>query len=119
MCFPGGSDGKESNCNVRDSGSIPGLGRYPGEGDRLPTPIFWPGEFHRQGIPVSYSPWCYKESDTTERLTHTQTHLRIHSPTRWFLNTYICHRVLGATEGAKMIQIVILPPGAEDLPSRC
>ena len=30
--FPGGSDGKESTCNVEDLGSIPGLGRSPGEG---------------------------------------------------------------------------------------
>ena len=29
--FPGGSDGKESACNMRDLGSIPGLGRSPGE----------------------------------------------------------------------------------------
>ena len=28
--FPGGSDGKESACNVGDLGSIPGLGRSPG-----------------------------------------------------------------------------------------
>ena len=27
VCFPGGSDGKESTCNVGDLGSIPGLGR--------------------------------------------------------------------------------------------
>ena len=30
--FPGGSDDKESTCNVGDLGSIPGLGRSPGEG---------------------------------------------------------------------------------------
>ena len=30
--FPGGLDGKESTCNVGDLGSIPGLGRSPGEG---------------------------------------------------------------------------------------
>ena len=30
--FPGGSDGKESPCNAGDAGSIPGLGRSPGEG---------------------------------------------------------------------------------------
>jgi len=29
--FPGGSAGKESTCNVRDLGLIPGLGRSPGE----------------------------------------------------------------------------------------
>ena len=32
MGFSGGSDGKESACNAGDLGSIPGLGRSPGEG---------------------------------------------------------------------------------------
>jgi len=31
--FPGSSDGKESACNARDLGLIPGLGRSPGEGN--------------------------------------------------------------------------------------
>ena len=31
MGFPGGSDSKESACNAEDLGSIPGLGRSPGE----------------------------------------------------------------------------------------
>ena len=31
--FPGGSEVKESACNARDLGSIPGLGRSPGEGN--------------------------------------------------------------------------------------
>ena len=30
--FPGGLDGKESDCNAGDLGLIPGLGRSPGEG---------------------------------------------------------------------------------------
>ena len=34
--FPCGSDGKESACNVGDMGSIPGLGRSPGEGNGNP-----------------------------------------------------------------------------------
>ena len=34
--FPGGSDGKESACNVEDPGSIPDLGRCPGEGKDYP-----------------------------------------------------------------------------------
>ena len=34
--FPGGSDGKESACNVGDLGSIPQSGRYPGEGNGYP-----------------------------------------------------------------------------------
>ena len=32
MDFPGGSDGKQSSCNVGNLGSIPGLGRSPGGG---------------------------------------------------------------------------------------
>ena len=36
MGFPGGSDGKESACSIGDQGSIPGLGRSPGEGDGYP-----------------------------------------------------------------------------------
>ena len=36
MGFSGGSDGKESACNVGDLGSIPGLGRFPGEGKGYP-----------------------------------------------------------------------------------
>ena len=34
--FPCGSAGKESACNARDLGSIPGLGRSPGEGKVYP-----------------------------------------------------------------------------------
>ena len=35
--------------------------------ERLPTPVFWPREFH--GL---YSPWGHKELDTTEPLSLTQ-----------------------------------------------
>ena len=57
--FPGGSAVKESACNVGNPGLIPGLGRSPWEGNWLPTPVFWPGEFH--GL---YSQQGCKESDT-------------------------------------------------------
>ena len=33
--FPGGSEVKASACNAEDLGSIPGLGRSPGEGNPL------------------------------------------------------------------------------------
>ena len=33
---PGGSDGKETACNVADPVSIPWLGRFPGEGNGYP-----------------------------------------------------------------------------------
>ena len=37
--FSGGSVGKESACNARDRGSIPGLGRSPGEGNDNPLVV--------------------------------------------------------------------------------
>ena len=39
MGFPGGSDGEKSACIVGDPGSIPGLGRSPGEGNDKPLHI--------------------------------------------------------------------------------
>ena len=38
--------------------------------ERLPTPVFWPGEFHEL-----YSPWGCKESDRTERLSLSRERL--------------------------------------------
>ena len=59
--FLDSSVGKESACNAGDPGSTPGLRRFPWRRERLPTLVFWPGEFH--GL---YSPWGHKELDTTE-----------------------------------------------------
>ena len=59
--FPGGSAGKESACNVGRAGFDPWVGKIHWNRERLPTPVFWPGEFH-----VLYSPWGLKELDTTE-----------------------------------------------------
>ena len=42
----------------------PGVGKIPWRRERLPTPVFWPGEFH--GL---CSPSGRKESDTTEQLS--------------------------------------------------
>ena len=77
--FPGGSDGKESACNVGDPGLIPGSGRFPWRREWQPTPVFLPGEFHGQMSLAGYSPWGHKELDTTERLTLFFS--------RWFLSS--------------------------------
>ena len=60
--FPCGSAGKESTRNVGYLGSIPGLGKIRWRRERLPTPVFRPGEFH--GL---YSPRGCKQSDLTEQ----------------------------------------------------
>ena len=69
--FPGGSDGKASACSAGDPGSIPGLGRSPGEGNGNPTPVLLPGKFHGLRSLVGYSPWGRKELDTIEQLHFT------------------------------------------------
>ena len=38
--FPGGSDGKASVYNAGDPGSVPGLGRSPGEGSGNPLQYY-------------------------------------------------------------------------------
>ena len=40
------------------------VGKIPWRKERLPTPVFWPGEFQEL-----YNPWGRKESDTTESLS--------------------------------------------------
>ena len=71
--FPGGSEGKESTCNVGDLGSIPGLGRSPGGGYGNPLQYSCLENPHGQRSLVGCSPWGHKESDTTKRLS---THAR-------------------------------------------
>ena len=41
----------------------PWTGNIPWRKERLPTPVFWPGEFH--GL---YSAWGHREFDMTEQL---------------------------------------------------
>ena len=67
MGCPGGSDGKESACNVGDLGSIPGLGRSPGEGNGNSF------QYSCLENPVDGRAWLPKvhgvaESDAIERL---------------------------------------------------
>ena len=72
--FPGGSEGKESACKVRNLSSNPGLGRSHGEVSMTTHSSILPGGFHEQGSLVGYSPWGCKESETTEHLTLSHTH---------------------------------------------
>ena len=68
ISFPDSSDIKESACNEGDQGSIPGLGRSPGEGENL-LQHFCLENPHGQRSLAGYSPWGLKESDTTAWLT--------------------------------------------------
>ena len=69
MGFSGGSDSKESTCNVGDLGLIPGLGRSPGEGNGNPLQYSCLENPHGQRNLAGYSLWGCEEQDTTERLS--------------------------------------------------
>ena len=61
----GSSESKESTCNVRDLGSIPGLGRSSGGGHGNPTEYSCLENSHGERSLVGYSPWGPKELDMT------------------------------------------------------
>ena len=63
--FPGGLDGKVSVYNAGDLGSIPGLGRFSGEGNGNPLLYSCLENPMDRG---AWCPWGRKESDTTEQL---------------------------------------------------
>ena len=54
---------------IRDTCSVPGWGRSPGEGPG--DPLLERGESHGQRSPAGYSPWGRKESDTTKAAWYT------------------------------------------------
>ena len=62
--------------DVRDTESIPGSGKSPGEEDG--NPLQYSEEFHEQRCSVGYSPWYDKESDMTSSLACTHAQLLIY-----------------------------------------
>ena len=76
--FPGGSVGKESACNAGDTGSIPGSGRSPGEGNGNLLSGFLPGKFLGQRRWAGHSSWGHKESDTTVWLSLKKKNRNFH-----------------------------------------
>ena len=72
--FLGGSDGKESACNVGELGSICGLERSPGGGHGNPLQYSCLENPQGQRSRVSYIPWGCKELFTSEQL-NTKGHL--------------------------------------------
>ena len=90
--FPNSSPGKESACNVGDLGSITGLGRSPAEENGNPL------QYSCLQNPTGREAWQatvhgVTDSDTTERLTCTHTHItRRHKPvvSWWALELFLC-----------------------------
>ena len=80
--FPDGSAGKKSACNVGDLGSILALGRSPGEGKGLPTPVFWPGESHELYI---------VHGSTKSQIQLSDFHFTFVTCSKHLIVTCLCH----------------------------
>ena len=74
LYFPSGSDSKASAYNTGDLGSIPGLGRSPGEGNGNPLQYSCLEKSYGWRSLVGYSPWGHKELDMTLEL-----HFHLHA----------------------------------------
>ena len=68
MSFPGGSDSKESACSAGDTGSIPGSGRSPEEGNGNPLQCSCLENLVDSGA------WQAEQLNTHTH-THTHTHM--------------------------------------------
>ena len=75
--FPGDSDGKESTGNVEEQGSIPDLGKSPGEGNDYPLQYSCLEISMDRGVLWATVQWGCKELDTTEQHFHTMTVLKL------------------------------------------
>ena len=89
--FPGASDDKESACNAEDPGSIPGLGRSPGEGNDSPLQYSclenpmdrgaWRATVH--GVPKSRTPLSDYHIQTYTRTEGADLKFSFIKTTKW------------------------------------
>ena len=75
--IPGDSDSKESSRKAGDLGSVPGLGRFPGQGNGYPL------QYSCLKNSIDWGAWWatvhgVAELDTTEQIAHTHTHTHTH-----------------------------------------
>ena len=78
LAFPDSLVGKESACNARDTGSIPGLGRSAGEGIGYPLQYSWASLVAQlvKNPPVMLETWVqslgWEDPLEKEKATHTK-----------------------------------------------
>ena len=89
--FPGSSDGKVSVCSEGDLGSIPGLGRSPGEGNGKLTPLtlFHGSTIEDYAIVKWFLPTVFNNSKMKKQSKNwiTCTHRYIKSSTLYMYET--------------------------------
>ena len=93
---------KNPPANARNAckrwGFDPWVGKIPRRGKWQPTPVFLPEQSHGQRSLAGYSPWVYKELDTTE---HTHTYIKIN----WFQPRNISMNVWAYRVGCSIVKV--------------
>ena len=98
--FPGGSDSQESACNTGNLGSIPGLGRSPGEGNGNPLQYSCLEKCHAQRSLASYMGLQTVGHDwVTDTHTHAYTHWEMNSCDTFYCD--ILHKAKMQWSGTK------------------
>ena len=93
--------GKEFTCQgrrLRRRGSDLWFGKIPWRRKWQATPVFLPGESHRQRSLAGYSPQGRKELDTTEWLTHTELAYQYYSFKKYSLLHHLKNNALRDVE---------------------
>ena len=97
--LPWSLSGKESSCQCRRCGFHPWVRKIPWRRKWQPTPVFLPGESHRQRSLVGYSPWGrkwvgYDLAIKQQIITALQCFVSFCCKTKWISNmcTYIPSR---------------------------
>ena len=82
MDFPGGSDSNVSVYNAGDPGSIPGLGRFPGEGNGNPL------QYSCLENPMDCTVPGVTKSRTRLSDFHSDIHMMVYP---WILDSFLCY----------------------------
>ena len=122
MCFPFGSDSKESTCNAGDPSSIPGSWRSSREGNGYPLQYFCLENFVDRGD-WRYSPWSLKSQTwlnyftTTTTTTHVHTHIyNRHTHTYTLLCLFWASLVLSGKESSCQCKRCRFNPWVRNIP---
>ena len=62
---------------MHETGFDPWVRKIPWRRERLPIPVFLPGDLHGQRSLADHGPWGRRESDMTEVTKHTSAYLRL------------------------------------------
>ena len=92
--FPGGTSGKEPDCQCRrqkSHGFDPWVGEIPWRRAWQPTPVFLPGESHGQRSLMGYKPWGHRVGHNWVTFTFTFSGKNSTQALTWLVDIWMNH----------------------------